>query len=66
MVITETRRTMMLANGREYARNPGFDPLPVLKLFTPLGSGIWLLTELDPVDSDIASGYPTSPWTSPS
>lgn len=66
MVITESQRTMMLANGREYARNPGFDQLPVLKLFNPLESGIWLFTELDPGDPDIASGYPTSAWASPS
>jgi len=45
----------MLANGREYARKPDFDPVPVVKLFDPLGSGTWLLTDLDPDDPDIAS-----------
>jgi len=56
MLITEDQRTIMIANEREYARNPGFDPLPVIKLFDPLGSGTWLLTDLDPDDPDIASG----------
>jgi hypothetical protein len=56
MLITEDQRTIMLANGREYARNPDFDPVPVVKLFDPLGSGTWLLTDLDPDDPDIASG----------
>jgi len=56
MLITEEQRTIMLANGREYARNPDFDPVPVVKLFDPLGNGTWLLTDLDPDDPDIASG----------
>ena len=56
MLITEDQRTIMLANGREYVRNPDFDPVPVIKLFDPLGSGTGLLTDLDPDDPDIASG----------
>lgn len=56
MLITDEQRATMLANGREYARNPDFDPVPVVKLFDPLGSGTWLLTDLDPDDPDIASG----------
>ncbi len=56
MLITEDQRTIMLANGLEYARNQGFNPLPVVKLFDPLGGGTWLLTDLDPDDPDIASG----------
>ena len=28
-------------------RGQGFDPLPVLKLFNPLGAAIWIATELD-------------------
>jgi hypothetical protein len=56
MLITDQQRATMLANGREYARNPAFDPVPVVKLFDPLGNGTWLLTDLDPDDPDIASG----------
>jgi len=32
------------------------DPFPVVKLFSPDGAAIWLLTELDPRDCDIAFG----------
>jgi hypothetical protein len=39
MLITEDQRTIMLANGREYARNRDFDPLAVVKLCDLLGSG---------------------------
>jgi hypothetical protein len=28
-------------------RGQGFDPLPVLKLFNPLGAATWIATELD-------------------
>lgn len=56
MLITVQQRATMLENGREYARNPEFDPIPVVKLFDPLGSGTWLLTDLNPDDPDIASG----------
>ncbi len=56
MLITDEQRAAMLANGREYARNPAFNPVPVVKLFDPLGSGTWLLTDLNPEDPDIAAG----------
>lgn len=56
ILITEEQRTLMLANGRAYARDPAFNPMPVVKLFDPLGHGTWLLTDLDPDDNDIASG----------
>ncbi|MBZ7921535.1 DUF2958 domain-containing protein [Ensifer adhaerens] len=36
-------RTRLLANGRERCA----DPVPVVKLFNPLGEGVWLATELD-------------------
>ena len=36
--------------------NPDFDPHPVVKLFTPDGSGTWLLSELDPLDPNRAFG----------
>ncbi len=56
MLITDEQRATMLENGREYARNPDFNLVPVVSLFDPLGSGTWLLTDLDPDDPDIASG----------
>lgn len=56
MLITNEQREAMLANGREYARNPDFCAQPVVKRFDPLGSATWLLTDLDPEDPDIANG----------
>ncbi|MGC9271769.1 DUF2958 domain-containing protein [Acidiphilium sp.] len=55
MLITDEQRATMLENGREYARNPDFNLVPVVSLFDPLGSGTWLLTDLDPDVHDIAS-----------
>jgi hypothetical protein len=33
--ITDEQRFLLLANGRESLQNPDFDPVPVVKLFTP-------------------------------
>lgn len=33
-----------------------FDPVPVVKLFTPDAACTWLLSEIDPEDDDIAYG----------
>lgn len=41
----------MLANGRQRDQ----DHIPVVKLFNPLGEGVWLATELDE-DGDIMFG----------
>jgi len=43
-------------NHIDYEKNPEFDPKPVLKLFTPWGSGTWLITDRDKNDPDILSG----------
>lgn len=55
-LITDEQRILLLANGRESLENPGFDPAPVVKLFTPDAGGTWLLTEIDPDDHDHAFG----------
>ena len=55
-LLTPELRQRMLDNGREYARNPSFNPQPVVKLFNAGGSGTWLLTDLDLEDDDIAAG----------
>lgn len=52
--------TALVANGRmsaeaEKADIP-FDPTPLVKLFTPWAGATWLLTEIDPNDTDIAFG----------
>ncbi len=46
----------MLAYGARSAVGEAIDPKPVVRLFTPDGACIWLLTELDPEDPDIAFG----------
>ncbi len=54
--ITEREREIMLAHGKQSALGEELDPFPVVKLFTPDAGATWLLTELDPYDSDIAFG----------
>jgi len=49
------------ANGafNEHLRNQGgheMDFMPVVKLFNPSGAATWLLTEIDPHDTDLAFG----------
>lgn len=51
----------LLANGRirrqlDEAGEPDPDFIPVVKLFTPDAACTWLLTEIDPDESDIAFG----------
>jgi len=54
--ITDEQRFLQLANGRESLQNPDFDPVSVVKLFTPDAGATWLLTEIDPDDHDHAFG----------
>jgi hypothetical protein len=55
-VITDDERAQLLANGKARATAPNFDPMPVVRLFTPDAHAIWLLAALDPVDGDTAWG----------
>jgi len=43
ILLTDELRERLLANGRD----PGADHVPVVKLFNPLGDGVWLPTQLD-------------------
>jgi len=64
-LLTDDIRTHLIANGRKNAERLA-DPAnedgethdfwPVVKLFNPCGAGTWLLTELDPEDTDLAYG----------
>ncbi|WOB09714.1 MULTISPECIES: DUF2958 domain-containing protein [Burkholderiales] len=45
--ITDEQRAQLLANGRRSIEDEGFDPPPVVKLFTPDAGATWLLTEID-------------------
>ncbi|MDO8768288.1 MAG: DUF2958 domain-containing protein [Burkholderiaceae bacterium] len=55
-LITDAQRAQLLANGRQSLADEGFDPSPVVKLFTPDAGATWLLTEIDPDDADHAFG----------
>jgi hypothetical protein len=62
-LITDEQRVLLLANGRESIENSHFDPLPVVKLFTPNAGATWLLSELDSEDiafglCDLGQGFP--------
>lgn len=54
--ITDAQFELLLANGRTSQEQTDFDPLPVLKLFTPDAGATWLLSEIDPEDPDMAFG----------
>lgn len=51
ILLTSTQREQLHANGRQ----SDVDHIPVVKFFNPLGSGVWLATELDR-DGDILFG----------
>lgn len=59
-LIPNELRQRLLQNGRLQVAVKGtpaeLDFIPVVKLFTPDADCIWLLTELDPEDPDIAFG----------
>ena len=59
-LFTQAQYAQLLANGRKQqeamAKNEGFDPMPVIKLFTPDAAATWLLSEIDPEEPDIAFG----------
>ena len=58
--ITDAQFETLLANGRMalvyQAKGQSFDPLPVVKLFTPDAGATWLLTEIDPDAPEVAFG----------
>lgn len=58
--ITDEQFELLLTNGRLalacQERDEDFDPLPVVKLFTPDAGATWLLTEIDPDAPEIAFG----------
>jgi hypothetical protein len=55
-LITQEQHAKLLDNGAATARGDERDPHPVVKLFTPDANATWLLTELDPLDLDLAFG----------
>jgi len=55
-LITDAQRAQLLANGRRTIESENYDPLPVVKLFTPDANATWLLSEIDPNNEDRAFG----------
>lgn len=55
-LITDEPQAQMLANGTRSSEDETYDPMPVVKLFTPDAAATWLLSEIDPEDHDIAFG----------
>lgn len=51
IVIPQPHYERLMANGIA-SRTGNHDPVPVLKFFDPCGVATWLITELDPDDTD--------------
>jgi hypothetical protein len=54
--ITDAQFDALLANGLRSQVQVDFDPVPVVKLFTPDAGATWLLSGIDPGAPDIAFG----------
>ncbi len=64
-LLTDTQHAQLLAHGRRRAEDPHFDPVPVVKLYTPDAGVVWLLAFAYPGDSgrvhglcDANTGFP--------
>lgn len=56
LVNSELRAKLVYNGHKSSEADDGFDPYPVVKLFTPDSNATWLLTELAPNDKDLAFG----------
>lgn len=54
--LTDAQFAQLLANGLRSWAQADFDPLPVVKLFTPDAGATWLLGAVDPENTDVAFG----------
>ena len=55
-LFTAQQWAALIANGEKAAKNPNFNPRPVVKLFTPDAAATWLLAWVEPDEPDIAFG----------
>lgn len=55
-LITPEQRSRMRLNGARGITGAALDPVPVVALFTPDADATWVLSELDPVEPDLAFG----------
>ena len=56
VLITPEQHVQLLANGALFDRNEDFDPLPIVKLFTPDAGCTWLLCSIEADQPEIAWG----------
>jgi hypothetical protein len=52
-LLRSSTRSMLAANFEHGMKNPRFDPLPLVRLFNPMGRAVWLVTELYPDDDTL-------------
>lgn len=52
-LIPDALLAKLIENGRTAEVQEGFDPFPVVKLFTPDAAGTWLISEAYPEGSDV-------------
>lgn len=55
-LLTQEDIAQLLENGTNAAGGADSDPYPVVRLFAPDGASIWLLSELNPDEPDLAYG----------
>ena len=55
-LLTDSIRAILLENGTRFGQDPDFDPVPVVKLFTPDGAATWLIASAEPDEPDILFG----------
>lgn len=55
-LLTDMQHAQLLAQGRQRAQDPGFDPIPAVKLYTPDAGAVWLLAYAYPDDPDRVHG----------
>lgn len=64
-LLTDAQQAQLLTHGRRRVDDPGFDPMPVAKLYTPDAGVVWLLAFAYPDDPgrlhalcDANTGFP--------
>lgn len=64
-LLTDVQHAQLLVQGRQCAQDPGFDPMPAVKLYTPDAGAVWLLAYAYPDDPgrvhglcDANTGFP--------
>jgi hypothetical protein len=64
-LLTDVQQAQLLAHGQRRAEDPDFDPVPVVKLYTPDAGVVWLLALAYPDDPtrlhalcDANTGFP--------